>query len=296
MDLDERKVVENSVERILSAFGEFVNTVAMLRHPTEGCPWDLKQDHQTLRRFMIEEAYEASDAMASGNAKLIAEELGDVLLQVVLNAQIGAERGEFSIEDVINQINKKMVFRHPHVFSSGDPLGIGGMESEKRDIHEKDRRQQWDNLKAIEKKKEKAGIRSVAFEEAYGMFPATIQAWKIGRLAEGIDFDWKDYSGVLDQLKSEVAELEQELNIFAKGSDDGPIRQELGDVFFTLAQLCRHLGCDPEVVASDGNLKFLNLFKLVEEIAAGRGVDLKEATSEQKEAFWQEAKNRTRSN
>ena len=296
MNFNENSSLDNKLEQAVNAFGEFIQTVAMLRHPQAGCPWDLKQDHQSLRRFMIEEAYEASDAMDTENTALLVEELGDVLLQVVLNAQVGVDRGEFSIVDVIERINKKMVFRHPHVFAGCDPLAVSPIQ-EPTEQEEKGHWRQWEHLKAVEKKRGAVGgqVRSILFSEAYGMFPATIQAAKIGRLAERIDFDWKNPTEVLAQLKSELLELQQELQADNADERQKSIREELGDVFFTLAQLCRHLGHDPEVVAADGNRKFLNRFKVVEEIAEQKGIDLKKAGMEEKEALWQEAKAQAKS-
>ena len=295
MESEENSVANKQFEKAANAFNEFLATIAVLRHPQAGCPWDIKQDHQSLRRFMIEEAYEASHAMASGNTGAIVEELGDVLLQVILNAQVGVDQNTFSIVDVLDRINKKMIFRHPHVFAPRDPFACSS-ENE-APLHEKGHWEQWERLKA--KEKDEKGLssktRSIIFEEAYGMFPATIQAAKIGRLAEKIDFDWKEPSEVLAQLGSECLELQRELQVPHTEQNQKNIQEELGDVFFTLAQLCRHLGFDPEVIAADGNRKFLDRFKLVEEIAETKGIDLKKASMDEKETLWQEAKKRGKS-
>jgi MazG family protein len=280
--MEQKDSIDNEwLKKVGQHFATFVSTIARLRHPTQGCPWDVKQDHESLRRYMLEEAYEASAALASQDEDLIAEELGDVLLQVVLNAQVGKDQKKFSILDVIEAINSKMLRRHPHVFKK-DPHDSERIDSLRSD---KDHRRQWDSLKG----KEKApGSNPPTFEEAFGLFPSTIQAWKIGRIAEKIDFDWDCSQAVFGQLKSEIDELEVEL--VSDSSDKSKISDELGDVFFTLAQLCRHLGIDPEVAAQDGNRKFLNRFATVEQLAVQRGIDIKTASIETKEKLWRDAK------
>jgi tetrapyrrole methylase family protein/MazG family protein len=261
-----------------SIFSEFVTTIAWLRDKNQGCPWDLEQDHNSLRRYMVEEAYEAAEAMSSDDHKEICDELGDVLLQVILNAQIAKDEGHFTIVDVIDAINRKMLRRHPHVFAPN-----------KDEITSDEVRTNWEKIKASEKSvlpanKENSGV----FSGAAKKHPSTIQALHIGKTAAKINFDWDTPNQVFDQLKSEVSELEYEVR--QDPSDLAKITQEIGDVYFSLAQLCRHLKLDPETVAMDGNRKFLNRFTSLETIAGREGKDVKNISRGELEQFWLKAK------
>ena len=258
------------------AFARFCQTVAALRDPQTGCPWDLKQDHKTLRRFVIEEAYEAAHAMADGKDSDICDELGDVLLQVVLNAQVAHDRKAFTIVDVINAIDSKMIRRHPHVFDT---------EQQKTQISVADVRSNWDKIKAEEKgPPSKVGY----FDEVKGKIPALTQALEIGKKAAKIEFDWPSPGEVLQQVLSEVEELKAEC--LAGEPDHKKIYEELGDVFFSLAQLARHYVFDPETVALDANRKFLARFSSLESIAKSEGKDITSVGRDDLEALWQKAK------
>lgn len=262
------------LKKAAALFEEFCRTIARLREPKTGCPWDLQQDFDSLRPFMLEEAYEASEALASHDAKEIYSELGDVLLQVVLNAQVGFDRKEFSIIDVISSINEKMIRRHPHVFV------------DRKDVDSPEKvLAQWKVIKDNEKKDKEARI----FAKAEKSIPATRQALEIGKIAHKISFDWGRSSEVFDKFTSEIKELGDALNKngFVATED---VKAELGDVYFTLAQLCRHLACDPETIAWDGNKKFLDRFSIMEQFARKRGIDLKSSSQEQLEKLWEEAK------
>lgn len=261
-----------------TAFAAFCATIAALRDPVSGCPWDLEQTHATLRRYMIEEAYEAAEAMTGSDPRELCDELGDVLLQVVLNAQVALDSGTFSIVDVVNAIEAKMRRRHPHVF---------GDDATKTAITTGQVRSNWDVIKADEAQG-KAKKPGGHFAEAEKKHPAAAQAVKIGKLASKIRFDWDKPEEVFAQLASEVEELRAE---FAAGANDkARIAAEIGDVYFSLAQLCRHLDLDPETVAMDGNRKFLRRFAALEAIAASRGQVVKDATREELEQLWIAAK------
>ncbi|WP_141736426.1 nucleoside triphosphate pyrophosphohydrolase [Oligoflexus tunisiensis] len=255
-------------------FSDFVKTVATLRHPVRGCPWDLEQDHKSLRRYMLEEAYEAAEAMFGTDEAHLLEELGDVLLQVVLNAQLAHDKGRGDIRDVTTSINSKMVRRHPHVF--GDLAGQG--------IDKAEIKTNWERIKATEKaiKQHKAGY----FADCVKVVPALTQAHKIGKRAHTIHFDWDSPADVLKQCQAELQELEHEM----VAADRDRLHDELGDVFFSLAQLSRHLGVDPEVAAQQGNAKFLRRFAVMEEIARVRGQEVTQLTRDELEALWKEAK------
>lgn len=260
------------------AFGGFVRTIAALRDPQKGCPWDLEQDHKSLRRFMLEEAYEAAEAMLSGDDRHLIEELGDVLLQVVLNAQVAADRGGGDIVGLIEGINAKMIRRHPHVFAPAATERLAPAEVKKN----------WEEIKQQEKRERKgeSGKLPSVFAEVRKVLPALTQAYKIGKRAKTIDFDWDNPQEVLNQVRSELLELEVEM----QRGDRELLEQELGDVFFSLAQLARHLGFEPEDVAQRGNSKFLKRFSLVEALAAERGLDPSQLAREELEKLWLEAK------
>jgi len=256
-------------------FTDLCKTIAKLRDPETGCPWDLKQTHESLRKYMIEEAYEAAEAMTTGDRDQIVDELGDVLLQVILNAQLGHDQGDFNITDVIDNLNQKMIRRHPHVF---DPTTakIGSDEQ----LHK-----QWQEIKQNEKNQESK-------DDIFQKLPPSplMQADEIGKQSKKIHFDWDKPEQVFKKLKSEVTELEEALNS-SKFKPDHEVYTELGDVFFTLAQVCRHLGYSSELVSMDGNKKFLTRFALMTKLMNIDGVDAKTCDAESFEKYWRKAKN-----
>ena len=277
---------QNQWQDTQQAFGALCETIAALRHPVTGCPWDLEQTHSSLRKYMIEEAYEAAEVMDPTTPEKLKEELGDVLLQVVLNAQLARDAGTFAIKDVIEGLDAKMRRRHPHVF--GDQS-----TKESRDKHQI--RAKWEDIKASEKRMTEGAEPS---QEIKGVFsdlkpsavtPASQLAMAIGSLARKIHFDWPDPSAVFAQFESEVAELRDEIQ---SGGSPDRIGSEMSDVFFSLFQLCRHLGVDPEISAMDGNRKFLTRFRTLEIIAAEEGYDVKSAGTQKLEELWQKAKTR----
>lgn len=262
-----------------AVFSDLVKTIAALRHPETGCPWDLKQTHKSLRKFMIEEAYEAAEVMDSDDYEGLVGELGDVLLQVVLNAQLLTDAGRSDIIKVIETLTEKMKRRHPHVFTDKD-----------RNLSQEALHRQWNAIKAKEKAKSKTqNGQSAIFAEAEKLrFPAGTQAAKIGKIARSIGFDWANPLEVIEQVQSELDELKSELA--AKKPNEENVELELGDLYFSLAQLSRHLGHDPEVVASLGNQKFLKRFAKVEEIAENRDLDIEKLSQKELEALWVKAK------
>lgn len=263
-----------SKEKVKEAIASLTNTIAALRHPTKGCPWDLKQNHMTLRKYMLEEAYEAASEMNSpeGSDKLC-EELGDVLLQVVLNAQVAKDHGKFDLVDVINSIDEKMIRRHPHVF---DP-------SEKAK-DEASIKRNWERIKEEEKREKKD---KSYFSKAEKVHPASSRAHEIGKLASKINFDWQNVQQVIAKLESEVKELKDAI---ANQDAISDIESEMGDVFFSAAQVARHLGLDAEASAHMGNDKFLRRFEQVEDLAKESGLDVTSASQDQLEELWNKAK------
>ena len=234
---------------------------------------------------MIEEAYEAAEVMDPVIPEKLKEELGDVLLQVVLNAQLAQDSSTFAIKDVIEGLNAKMRRRHPHVF--GDPI--------QKEMREKTQiRAKWDEIKAAEKQTAQSGPELQSADK--GVFsqlktstltPASQLAVAIGTLARKIQFDWSDPRAVLAQFESEVAELRLEIE---SGQSFERIKSEMSDVFFSLFQLCRHLGIDPEIAAMDGNRKFLKRFRALESIAGQEGCDVRTAGTQILEELWKRAK------
>ncbi len=272
-------MTKHNFDTAKEAFAEFCKLIERLRDPVNGCPWDLKQNHQTLAKYMIEEAYESAAVMKENNTALICDELGDVLLQVVLNAQIANDAKTFAIEDVIRSIHEKMFRRHPHVFGSVE-------EQKKREIPQIMER--WEEIKKSEKVLHDT---STYMQEkgVYKVHPASTQAAKIGKAAKGVNFDWDNPEEVFDVLLSEIQELKTEWKRSHK-KHSPELYSELGDVYFTLAQLCRHLDLEPEMVAWDGNLKFLKRFEWMEEKAKSRDQEISALQKEQLEVLWNEAK------
>ncbi len=269
------------------AFSQLCQTIAALRHPVTGCPWDLEQTHATLRRYMLEEAYEAAEVMDPADPTQLKDELGDVLLQVMLNSQLAADAGTFTIQDVIEGLDAKMRRRHPHVF---------GIDGNPKDLHSRDRakiKEMWQEVKSKETpatNKAAAGVFSQL--KAGTVTPALNLTVAIGKIARKIAFDWDTPLEVFDQLQSEVIELQHELtaNKSAVNDNRNRIVDELSDVFFSLGQLCRHLDIDPEVCAMDGNKKFLRRFQSLETIARLEGVEVSTAGTATLEALWKRAK------
>ncbi len=274
--------VEQRAESAGESMKRLVKTIAALRQPQTGCPWDLQQDHRSLRRFMLEEAYEAAEAMLAGHSPELIDELGDVLLQVVLNAQLVSERHEGGIVEVINGLDTKMRRRHPHVFNPQTGVTLEPFQV----------KEAWEDIKkaerianaSAEQPRRTSSTSTFASEEK--IVPALTQAYKIGKKAKSIQFDWREAAEVLEQVRAELGELETEIKLSQKEK----IERELGDVFFTLAQLSRHLGFEPEAVAQLGNIKFLKRFERVEALAKAEGHPVKKVSQAELERLWQDAK------
>jgi MazG family protein len=259
-------------------FEKFCNTVAALRHPKTGCPWDLEQTHATLRKYMIEEAYEAAEVMEPIHHEKLRDELGDVLLQVVLNSQIASETGNFTVSDVISSIDKKMRRRHPHVFDAENSTNVKSST---------DVRLKWDEIKETETANQQIATGYFSKLKPSSVTPSSHLAVTIGKLAKKINFDWTDPLQVLEQVESEIRELRAEIE---SGTSKQKIDAEMGDVFFSLHQLCRHLEIDPEICAMQGNQKFLNRFSLLEKMAIAKKINVTSAGTPVLEQLWKEAK------
>ena len=242
--------------------------VALLRAPG-GCPWDREQTHESIRRNMLEEAYEVVEAIDEKDPEHLKEELGDVLLQVVFHAQMAREEGLFTFDDVVDGIAQKMVFRHPHVFGQAhaddSAQALDTWDAQKRE--EKDQRTASDTLKAV--------ARSL---------PALIRAEKIQSKAAKAGFDWPQAGPALDKLSEETQELRQA----AQG--DGDVEEELGDLLFAAVNVARFVKTDPEAALSAACDKFARRFRAVEEAAAAQGKDLSAMTLAEMDALWDAVK------
>lgn len=256
-------------------FAAFVDTIAALRAPN-GCPWDREQTHESIARNMIEEAYEAVDAIEQHDATHLREELGDVLLQVVLQSQIAADAGEFTVADVCRDVNAKMIRRHPHVFgeaaagSAEDVLSI------------------WDNVKLAEK-----SAADAQTEEPEGLldsvpasFPALLQAYKISRKAVAAGFEWDTVEDVWAKVEEEIAEFKQ-----ACRSDDAQAKElEFGDVLFSLVNVARKEDIDAETALRATCRKFRERWAFMEGAAWGQGKRVEELDMDEMQQLWDQAK------
>ncbi|MGB7708291.1 MAG: nucleoside triphosphate pyrophosphohydrolase [Microcoleus sp.] len=264
--------MSNSQNRSLIAVEKLIEVVAKLRDPDGGCPWDLAQTPQTLIPHIIEEAYEVADAIRRGEKDAIAEELGDLLLQVVLQAQIASETSQFTLTEIANGITEKLIRRHPHVF--GD-VEINSVD----EVNEN-----WEKIKAAEKGEtsQKPTVASKMSRYA-STLPPIAAGMKISQKAAEASFDWDSVDGVWDKFHEEMAEFEQAL----KHEDQAAQQSELGDIMFVLIQLARWYGLDASSALQGTNQRFVERFRLVE---AKCDRPLSDYPVEELEEIWQQAK------
>ena len=255
----------------LAPFDRLVAVVRRLREPG-GCPWDREQTHASLVPYVIEEAHEVADAIAREDVAALREELGDVLLQVVLHAQIASEAATFDVDDVASRLADKLVSRHPHVF--GD---------QKADTAE-EVTQRWEKIKQAEKKAK--GDASGVLSGVPKALPALLKAQRLTEKAGRTGFDWPDAAAVVEKLREEVAELESD--VLAGRTDRA--KAEFGDVLFVLANMARHLSIDAEAALQSANAKFVRRFEHVERRLREQGRTPSEATLAEMDEYWDEAK------
>ncbi|MBX3076687.1 nucleoside triphosphate pyrophosphohydrolase [Candidatus Obscuribacterales bacterium] len=261
-----------------SQLEQFVKTIARLRAP-DGCPWDREQTHDTLARYLLEETYEVLEAIHSGDSKKMCEELGDLLLQIVLNAQVAKDAGTFDIEDVARGINEKMIERHPHVFGDKTVDSAGAVKT------------QWEEIKDAERKKKNPEQSSM--DGISKVLPALLQALKVSEKAVSQGFEWKTEGDVWKQLDSELEELREaisnpemahpEKHVQAKRE----VELEFGDVLFCMVNVARWHAVDPEGSLLLAIEKFKDRFRTVEKLST---VPLKDLTTDELEELWLEAK------
>jgi tetrapyrrole methylase family protein / MazG family protein len=273
----------------LEKFESFLEIVAALRGP-DGCPWDKEQTHKTLTPYAIEEAHELAEAIERGDEREMVSELGDVLLQVVLHAEIGRQDGKFTIKDVIRAISEKMVRRHPHVFSDTQVSGSPDVLAN------------WSKVKAAEKAEKAKGSASQAGAETQfdipRALPALQRAHKIGDKTNRIGFDWPDAQGVLAKLDEEILETKEEMAKLKPGTPPSEdlkhaLEHEIGDVLFSAAQLARHLGLDAEQSLRSANARFEKRYFTMRQTVSFEGRDWEKLSDEEKESAWQAAKRKT---
>jgi ATP diphosphatase len=261
-----------------------IEIMAALRTPCSGCPWDLEQNFRTIAPYTLEEAYEVADAIAHDDLDQLREELGDLLLQVVFHARMAQEQGAFDFGDVVQAITEKLIRRHPHVFADGKGKTAQAVKG------------LWERIKAEEKAaKGKAGKGGEASKGALAgvpvALPALTRALKLQDKAGRVGFDWNDPRAVLAKIREEADEIEAALD--QKEADEAA--GEVGDLLFAVVNLARHLGADPEAVLRATNLKFERRFASIERALAARGKTPSEASLDEMDALWNEAKATERS-
>jgi len=263
-------------------FEKLATVQARLRAP-DGCPWDREQTHASLRTYLIEEAYEVLEALEGGDDAKFAEEMGDLLLQIVFHSQIAKEEGRFSVSDVIREVHDKMVRRHPHVFG------------EKRAKDAAEVLKNWEQLKKEERRaagqknsdgSKQAGQSGSLLDGVSRALPAALEGFQLTRRAARIGFDWENVEGVIDKMNEEAGELRQALH----AKDSKKTEEEMGDLLFAAVNLARFLHVDPEIALKKANAKFSARFRRMEELAANSGTALADVPREQMEELWEAAK------
>ncbi len=260
-----------------AAILRLIEVMVRLRDPVAGCPWDIEQTFETIAPYTIEEAYEVADAIQRGDREGLRDELGDLLLQVVYHARMAEEDGDFDFAAVATGISDKMQRRHPHVFGAEEVETAAAQT------------RAWEDHQAAERQAKAAadgGQASVLDGVALGL-PAATRAVKLQRRAARVGFDWPETLQVLDKIEEEIAELKQEIS---SGAKPERIADELGDLFFALTNLARHLDSDPETALRHANAKFTRRFQAIEARFAAEGRELTEAGLEELEAAWRTVK------
>jgi ATP diphosphatase len=267
------------LERTGDAWRDLVTLMARLRTPGIGCPWDIEQTFETIAPYTIEEAYEVADAIQRKDMAELKGELGDLLFQSVFHARMAEEAGNFNIDDVVRGLVDKMVDRHPHVFGSETVDSAGAQIGA------------WEAMKAAERarKADKAsGQPASALDGVALALPALMRAEKLTKRAGRVGFDWPSPAPVLDKLQEEIGELQEAID--APKRDQAHVAEELGDMLFVVANLCRKLEVDPEEALRGANAKFVKRFSGMEALAQSRGLDFAKLSLDEQEALWVEVK------
>ena len=256
----------------LSPINRIRKVIQILRDPKDGCPWDLKQNYDSLAQYSIEEAYELVNAIDDKNPNEIKKELGDLLLQVVLISQVASDKGDFNFDDVAEEISKKIIRRHPQIFDKN---------YKENDLpHES-----WERIKNLENSETKIKSKNI-LDEIEKNIPSILRSIKIQKKVSSLNFDWPNHERVLIKLDEEFNELKSAIN--SKKEDN--IEEELGDVFFTLISLCRHLSKDPDNIIRKANNKFIKRFNEMENIVEDKNIKWHDLNEKQIINLWNKAK------
>lgn len=260
---------------------DLLRVMARLRDPETGCPWDVKQSFASIAPYTIEEAYEVAEAIARDDLEGLKDELGDLLLQVVYHSQMASEEARFGFADVVDAITRKMIRRHPHVFED---------TSRREEFLATDL---WQRIKAEEKAERGQRREASRLDDVPVALPALARAVKLQRSAAEVGFDWPSLAPVLAKAEEEIAELKAALADAHEETDDRPakrVEEEFGDLLFVMANVARHLGVDPEAALRGANAKFVRRFRSIEAALAKEGRKPEDATLEEMDELWDEAK------
>ncbi|TDX32253.1 ATP diphosphatase [Modicisalibacter xianhensis] len=261
---------------------DLLTLMAVLRDPGQGCPWDLKQDWDSIVPHTLEEAYEVADAIERRAYDELPGELGDLLFQVVYYSQFASEEGRFDFHDVVDTLTAKMIARHPHVFPEGTLVsrrqGIDATQVETAQVNSR-----WEALKAEERQSRQAVS---VLDDVPRALPALSRAAKLTKRASRVGFDWPDARGVLDKIREELDEVEEAI----VAGDDAHAREEVGDLLFAVVNLARRLKADPEQALRATNAKFERRFRHVETALAQSGRTPDDASLEEMDGYWDDAK------
>lgn len=273
----------------MTAIDRLVVIMTMLRDKQHGCPWDLEQSIKSLLPYTLEEVYEVADAIENNDLVELEDELGDLLFQVIFYAQIAKEQGAFDFQDIATAISSKLLRRHPHVFPDGDMKKFGIPQNISADQVVVN----WEAIKEVEReeKRKKGGKKASQqleslLDDVPRALPAMERARKLQKRAAQVGFDWAEIGPVLEKLKEEVQEFEEAL----AGGDAERMSDELGDVLFAAVNLARHSKIEPEVALRSANRRFEVRFKWIEVALTAKGRSLKEASLEELDMLWDEAK------
>ncbi|MBA3441986.1 MAG: nucleoside triphosphate pyrophosphohydrolase [Pyrinomonadaceae bacterium] len=274
-----------------ASFKDLVALMARLRSP-EGCPWDREQTYQSLAPMLLEEAYEAFEAVEEareGHPEELRDELGDLLFQIVFYAQVAGERGEFTIDDVVEAIHSKMVRRHPHVFGDTQARDSAEVLRNWEAIKAEEKRQSGSNAKPSREADADASLLDGVSTKA----PALMEAHQLSTKAARVGFDWQRLEDIFAKLHEEIEELHQAISEQARSEagDETRVREEVGDLLFAVVNIARHLQVEPEAALKLTNRKFRRRFRYVEQGVRAEGHALDKATLDEMESLWQEAKN-----
>lgn len=253
---------------------QFLDVVAKLRDPNGGCPWDLKQNFETMLPHLLEESYEVAEALHTQDRTALREELGDLLLQVVFLSQLAKEEGSFTFQDVLNDIHEKLIYRHPHVFGNNKASSA------------EEALANWEAQKAKDAKHQ---AHNSILDDLPFALPALTRANKLQKRCAKVGFDWDNVDDVLAKVDEELLEVKAELNSQPPQSDK--IAEELGDLLFASVNLCRHHQLDAETVLRNANLKFEKRFRLVEQKVKSQGKNVNDCSLNELDLIWNQIKN-----